>query len=217
MDGKAIANAAACCQEGSDSIGRLLDGWQETGDPDRLAALVVAVRPAVEAVAGRVLRSRRIMDRSKVDDVVSLVLDHLRRLPRGLEGERAVAMFRGDEPGTDRGGAYIRLLARNRALDVARSNRRDRRHCRPFSAVGDDVWHSLMGRRVLDQHAAEADTRDRFAAAIDRLEPELRPVVELLLAGKSQAVIAHVLGVCEGTVSRVRRRAVEKLRALMNE
>ena len=39
----------------------------------------------------------------------------------------------------------------------------------------------------------------------------------MLLDGKSQTVIAHVLGVCEGTVSRVRSRAVAKLRGLMDE
>lgn len=217
MDDEAVLEAAACRQSGGASLGSLLEGWQETGDPDRLAVLVVAVRPVVEAVAVRVLRSRRIVDRSAVEDVVSLVLDHLRRLPRGLEGERAVAMFRGDAPGSDRGGVFIRLLTRNRSLDVARNHRRHRRHECPFTAAADEVRQSLVHRRAAARHDAEADTRDRLAAAIDRLEPDLRTVVELLLDGKSQAVIAHVLGVCEGTVSRVRSRAVAKLRALMSE
>lgn len=217
MDDRLVVESATCSGAGCAGIGSLLDDWQETGDPDRLAALVAAVRPMVEAVAGRVLRSRRIMDRSAVDDVVSLVLDHLRRLPRGHEDERPVAMFRGAGPGTDRGGAYIRLLSRNRSLDVARSRRRDRRHALPFSAAGDEVWQGLVGRGMATPHRAEVEAHDRLAAAIERLDPELRTVVEMLLDGKSQAVIAHVLDVCEGTVSRVRRRAVAKLRALMDE
>jgi DNA-directed RNA polymerase specialized sigma subunit len=40
-------------------------------------------------------------------------------------------------------------------------------------------------------------------------------VVELLLAGKNQALIAHVLDVCEGTVSRLRTRAIAELRQIM--
>jgi RNA polymerase sigma factor (sigma-70 family) len=212
MKESAVTDAAACRQSGdagASSIGRLLDDWQATADPEQLAVLVVAVRPMVEAVAARVLRSRRIADRSAVDDVVSLVLDHLRRLPRGSEGERHVALFRGDEPGTDTGTAFIRILARNRALDVARSRGRRARRSVPFSAAIDDVREALVTRR------AAAETHDRLAAAIDRLEPQLRTVVQMLLDGKSQVVIAHVLGVCEGTVSRVRSRAQAKLRALL--
>jgi RNA polymerase sigma factor (sigma-70 family) len=214
MEVSAVTDAAACRQSGDAgvaSIGRLLDGWQATADPETLAVLVVAVRPMVEAVASRVLRSLRIADRSAVDDVVSLVLDHLRRLPRGLEGERPVAIFRGDEPGT----AFIRILARNRALDVARSRGRRARRSVPFSAAIDDVREALVTRRAAAALVAEAETHDRLAAAIDRLEPQLRTVVQMLLDGKSQVVIAHVLGVCEGTVSRVRSRALAKLRALL--
>ena len=49
------------------------------------------------------------------------------------------------------------------------------------------------------------------------LEPRLRTVVELLLEGKSQVVIAHVLVVCEGTVSRLRTRAIAELKRLLTE
>lgn len=216
MEERTVRGATASRQAGDAggaSIGRLLDGWQATADPEQLAVLVVAVRPMVEAVAARVLRSRRIADRSAVDDVVSLVLDHLRRLPRGLEGERHVAPFRGDEPGTDT--AFIRILARNRALDVARSRGRRARRSVPFSAAIADVREALVTRRAAAALVAEAETHDRLAAAIDRLEPQLRTVVQMLLDGKSQVVIAHVLGVCEGTVSRVRSRALAKLRALL--
>lgn len=206
---------AVVYQAGDAGIDRLLDRWQATNDPEQLAVLVDAVRPMVEAVAVRVLRGRRIMDRSAVDDVVSLVLDHLRRLPGSQEGERPVAMFRGDDPGTDRGGRFIRLLARNRSLDVARSHRRHRRRECPFSLAGDQVRWSFVSPDDAAGQEAEADIHDRLVAAIDRLEPDLQAVVQMLLDGKSQAVIAHVLGVCPGTVSRTRRRAMAKLRGLM--
>ena len=218
MDEQAVRGATASRQAGDESaasIGRMLDGWQATANPEQLAVLVVAIRPMVEAVATRALRSRRIADRSAVDDVVSLVLDHLRRLPRGLEGERHVALFRGDEPGTDTGAAFIRVLSRNRALDVARSRGRRARRTVPFSAAIADVRAALVVRRAAAALVAEAETHDRLAAAIDRLEPQQRTVVQMLLDGKSQVVIAHVLGVCEGTVSRIRSRALAKLRTLM--
>jgi DNA-directed RNA polymerase specialized sigma subunit len=41
--------------------------------------------------------------------------------------------------------------------------------------------------------------------------------MELLLEGKNQATVAHVLDVCEGTVSRLRMRAIATLRDLMAE
>lgn len=218
MEERAVTGGTACRQAGNApvaSIGRLLDDWQASADPEHLAVLVVTIRPLVEAVATRVLRSRRIADWSAVDDVVSLVLDHLRRLPRGLEGERQVTLFRGDEPGTDTGAAFVRILARNRAIDVARSRSRRARRSVTFSAAIDDVCDALVTCRTAAALVAEAETHDRLAAAIDRLEPQQRTVVRMLLDGKSQAVIAHVLGVCEGTVSRVRSRALAKLRALM--
>lgn len=213
-----VFETAAANEAGKSStagIGRLLDRWQATNDPEQLAVLVDAVRPMVEAVAVRVLRSRRITDRSAVDDVVSLVLDHLRRLPGGQEGERPVAMFRGADPGSDRGVSFIRLLARNRSLDVARSHRRHWRHECSFTSAGDQVRWSFAIPDDAARQEAEADVHDRLVAAIDHLEPDLQAVVQMLLDGKSQAVIAHVLGVSPGTVSRTRRRAMAKLRGLL--
>jgi len=217
MEGRGAETAAAnqAAESSPAGIGRLPDRWQATNDPEQLAVLVGAVRPMVEAVAVRVLRSRRIKDQSAVDDVLSLVLDHLRRLPGGQEGERPVAMFRGADPGSDSGGRFIRLLARNRSLDVARSHRRHRRYECPFSSAGDTVRWSLANPDDAARQEAEADVHDRLVVAIDRLEPDLQAVVRMLLDGKSQAVIAHVLGVCPGTVSRARRRAMAKLRGLM--
>jgi len=124
-------------------------------------------------------------------------------------------MFRGDDPVSDSGGRFIRLLARNRSLDVARSHRRHRRYECPFSSAGDQVRWSLANPDDAARQEAEADVHDRLVVAIDRLEPDLQAVVQMLLDGKSQAVIAHVLGVCPGTVSRTRRRAMAKLRGLM--
>jgi RNA polymerase sigma factor (sigma-70 family) len=198
-----------------DGLGQLLERWQASGDPAWLETLVVAVRHLVETVAGRTLAQCHVTDRSAVDDVVSLVLDHLRRLPRGHGDGLPVARFRGDEAAVGRGLAYIRLLARNRAIDVARARHRRARRARVFSMLDDD------GRRAVSAGGAAgeaaADLHDRLLEAVARLEPPQREVVELLLEGKSQVVIAHVLDVCEGTVSRMRKRAITRLRELLDD
>jgi RNA polymerase sigma factor (sigma-70 family) len=73
-----------------------------------------------------------------------------------------------------------------------------------YEATGEDV-------------AAQTDLCVRLRDIIPRLPPRERTVIELLLEGKSQAVIAHMLEVCEGTVSRLRGRATAALRNLLAE
>lgn len=199
-----------------DWIGLLLAAWQASGDPARLDLVVAAVRQVIEAVATRTLARCHVADRSAVDDVVSLVLDHLRRLPCGDDDERAVAAFRGDESAGGRGLAYIRLLSRNRAIDVVRSRRRHERHGPVFSALDGDGRRAVAAEAAAEGDAT-ADIHERLFDAVTRLEPPLREVVQLLLDGKSQTVIAHMLDVCDGTVSRLRRRALDRLRRLLAE
>jgi DNA-directed RNA polymerase specialized sigma24 family protein len=195
--------ARDCCAV--DGLGQLLDGWQASGDPAQLEAVVAAVRHVVEAVAGRTLAQCHVADRSAVDDVVSLVLDHLRRLPRG--GAHPVTAFRGADADVGRGLAYIRLLVRSRP--------RHERHARVFSLLDEDGRRAVSGGGAAGEAAAAL--HDRLLEATGRLEPPLRQVVELLLEGKSQVVIAHMLDVCEGTVSRMRKRAIDRLRELLND
>ena len=63
----------------------------------------------------------------------------------------------------------------------------------------------------------QADLCLRLHDEIPHLPPRERLVMELVLEGKNQAVIAHVLDVCEGTVSRIRMRAIATLRARLAE
>ena len=196
---------------GRGTIGGLIDRWQKSGDPVELEVLFVAVRPLVESVAVRVLRNCRIADRTAIDDVVSLVLDHLRRLPGRLAGEDGLARFRGGGRAGDLGVAFMRVLARDRSLDVARSRRRHSRHAVPLTIDVPDLRHAGGPGDA----SPEAERHEALEAAVGRLAPREQQVVRMLLDGKSQAVIAHVLGVCEGTVSRLRTRAIDRLRKLM--
>jgi len=216
LDGPGAQVSGSWGHDHAAQIAALLSSWQASADPEQLEALVKAVRPLVEMIAGRTLAGCHVADRSAIDDVVLLVFDHLRRLPRGSDGQREVTLFRNDDaPESERGVAYIRLLARNRARDVARARHRRERHARVFSLLDD------AGRRAVSAGGkageAAAAMHDKLLEAVDRLEPPLHDVVELLLEGKSQAVIAHMLDVCEGTVSRMRCRAITRLRELLDD
>lgn len=203
------------------SVALLLFRWQETGSDAVLESLVGIVLPEVRRVIVETLRRRGIRDPAAADDALSLVLDHLRRLP-AAGGDRAVARFSparaspGSRRERDPGIGYLRQLTRARASDVARARRRC--HGIPFSSLGVDARSSFERRIAVSAlgKAALPAASDRLAEAARKLEPRQRMLVELLLEGKSQAVIAHVLGVNEGTVSRLRARAIESLRRLLD-
>lgn len=200
----------------------LLVDWQRTADHTVFAALVAVVRLELRRVVAGVLQGWHIRDPDAVDDALSLVLDHLRRLSGAAPLERRVTEFSlvrcgwSGPPATDPGLAYLRQLARARAIDVARRHRR--RRCIVLSQLGD-------ARRARCEEAAVEEPCERARAlrhdslrdAVEQLEPRQRAVVDLLLEGKSQATIAHVLGVHEGTVSRLRARAIDALRRRLRD
>lgn len=215
-------------QDGCPTIERLLLDWQATADQSHLEPLVAAIRPLAERMATATLHRHGIRDSYAVDEVVSLVLDHLRRLPGAPTDERPVASFaprriaRCNGSLIDLGQAFLVWLTRERAADVARSRRRQARHTTVFSELEKPVRHRLQdsadpGDAAATDIAAYADLCVRLRDVIPRLPPRERTVIELLLEGKSQTVIAHVLGVCEGTVSRLRGRATIVLRTLLAE
>jgi RNA polymerase sigma factor (sigma-70 family) len=211
--------------ERSPTIESLLLEWQSSGDEQCLADLVRMIMPLLERVAARTLRRFGIHDRSAIDDTTALVLDHLRRLPGQPPGERSVMPFAANrprycrEPG-DSVAAYLHRLTHDRAIDVARTRRRSARRATPMSEFGDTT-------RISVSRWTEVETADDVAAAdaasaslhhaLDRLEPRLRTVITMLLEGKSQVTIAQALGICEGTVSRLRVRAIDRLRLALGK
>ncbi len=205
----------------------LLERWQSTGDAAALEQLIAAVLPLVQKGIGSVLRKVNIRDPAATDDAVSLTLDHLRRLPGVQRGDRAVTRFvprdHAASPGdrADSGTAYIVWLSHERARDVARRWWRSAQHSRAFSQLGRDTVNDLR-TRLADALEWNDDSEPlteliiRLHESIERLQPLEQAVIALLIEGKTQAVIAHVLGVCEGTVSRIRSGAIVRLRALMD-
>lgn len=211
--------------ERSATIESLLLEWQSSGDEQCLADLVRMIMPLLERVAARTLRRFGIHDRSAVDDATALVLDHLRRLPGHATDERPVAPFVADGPRchcdrSDSGAAYLHRLTHDRAIDVARGRRRSARRAEPISEFGDTTSISVSRWTVVEAQD-DVDEADSGSASLqqelDRLEPRLRTVIAMLLEGKSQVAIAQTLGVCEGTVSRLRVRAIDQLRRAMGK
>jgi RNA polymerase sigma factor (sigma-70 family) len=198
----------------------LLQQWQQSGRHVVLEQLIHAAEPVASCVIERVLRRRGIQDPQAVDDALALVFDHLRRLPGVGDGERSVSPFAPGGQTGDRGRAFLHRLAQDRALDVARARRRRARHVCTFSQL-DELAVSRLEDECVDTSEGSAaagagdESARRLRAALARLPPRDRQVIGLLLEGKNQAVIAHVIGVCEGTVSRIRRRAIDRLRALL--
>ncbi len=223
----AVTTRLASCGQPTPIESHLLD-WQTTGDPDCLALLLNTTLSLAEQTAHSAMQRLGIHDPSAIDETISLLLDHLRRLPNAATNERAVAPFvprDDDRCGAgliDSGRAYIVWLIRERAADVARARRRKSRHTTVFSLLDTRMMSRLQEYAVSrdgcsDDMQTQADLCLRLQDEIPLLPPRERLVMELVLEGKNQAVIAHVLDVCEGTVSRIRMRAIATLRARLAE
>lgn len=190
-----------------DGVASLLARWQADHDADDFVALVHA---PLARMAARTLRERGIRDPGACDDVVAMVIERLFRLsaPAGAKPLRAFACCRVDrDAAVDPGWALVRCIVRSRAHDLARSTRRRDRLAAGYAAAARDA--------TPDEFGVEPTDIVMLRRAIASLDGRSRKVVELLLDGKSQAVVAHVLGVCEGTVSRIRTKAIARLRALL--
>lgn len=217
--------------EPTDPIARLLLGWQSTGDERKLRELLDEISPVVEQVARHVLRSAGIADPGAIDDAISKVFDHLRRLHVDSAEDRGVALFRSTcrdhasmhhDPAAgapvqgDAGVAFVRWLAKERARDIARATLRRGRRVRLFSQV--DLEDPGIFRKIEARDRPGDETpRDDLRRAMESLDDRARLVVERLLDGETQAAIALGMGVCEGTVSRIRTKAISTLRSAIEK
>ena len=62
-----------------------------------------------------------------------------------------------------------------------------------------------------------ADDLIRLKQAIDGLKERQATVIRMLIKGTNQARIAAKLNICEGTVSRLRNRAIARLRHILTK
>jgi RNA polymerase sigma factor (sigma-70 family) len=198
--------------------------WQVTGEEACLEQVWHIASPIAHRMITASLHRLGILDPSAIDDALSLVLDHLRRLPETSTSDSLVARFaprtdtRCTQGFADPGLAFIIWVSKKRAADVARARRRRNRHATVFSLLDQQTTtqvHAIAA--TSDDEASSAVLCLRLHEAIPRLPPRERLVIEMVLEGKSQDVIAHVLDVCAGTVSRLRARAIATLRDRLAE
>lgn len=200
----------------SPSITTLLLEWQATGDERHLETLLRVSSDLLWQTARTMLIRCGVADPAAIDDTVTLVLDHIRRLPGVAANERRVSQFRPRRSarGTDPGAAFLVWLSKERARDVARHRRARARHIQPLSQV--EPSGSLTPLQTLvGSSGADPDDLNRLHRAIDGLKDRQATVIRLLINGQNQAGIAAKLNVCEGTVSRLRNRAIATLRHLL--
>lgn len=182
----------------------LLEAWQASGDPEDYCRLWQVIGTVVESVVRKSLCRAGIRDPAAADEAVSLVMNYLRRLPT-----QGVAKF--DRNQTAAG--YLVWLSGLRSRDVCRSLRRRR------TASLDDNWGQITEPSIdpgVDHNEGwDSGAVDNLRAAISALDPRSRLVMERHLDDEPQAVTATALGVCAGTVTRIRQRAIQKLRKLL--
>jgi RNA polymerase sigma factor (sigma-70 family) len=196
----------------------LLLRWQSSGDRAAFAALAAAVTPTIEAVAAAELRRRGLHDATLVAEAATLVLDHLRRLHEVGADEETVSPFR-PAPGCGpaAGLVYVRWLARRRACDLSRSQRRRDRHeptftrCFGGACEPDRVAAATPGIRPATVPPSAEQTLQSLGAAARRLDEAERDLAQSLLAGTPQVEIARRLGISAGTVTRRRQRLLARM------
>ncbi len=136
---------------------------------------------------------RRLPDRDAAGDVTSVTF------------ARAMTSLHSFRGGSFR--AWLFAIARNAVIDATR---RDRRH-----ADLDAAGHVADGAPSPETLAIAGDQRDRLAAALARLTPDQRDVVELRLAGLTGPEVAATLGLSLASVKSLQHRAYTRLRTLL--
>ncbi len=109
-----------------------------------------------------------------------------------------------------RGGAvaaWLFRIAHNTVIDAYR-----RRH--PQASIVEAATLTDP-TPTAEQQAADAGLGDKLQAAIDRLPPDQRSVLELQFSGWSVVQIAAALGRSVGAVRMLRLRAIQRLRELL--
>ncbi|RLS78206.1 MAG: sigma-70 family RNA polymerase sigma factor [Planctomycetota bacterium] len=200
------------------SITELLNDWQRDGDHEVFAKLVNLARPTVDATAAALLHRAGCRSKATADEVTSLVLDHLRRLPGVSGADKPVTCFScGADADHQAGTRYVVWLTQVRTKDSLRTRRRRARQsptarevrpCHGSPCPEGDGRQQAAARNAAERH-------DAIYEAVDALDANGRALISMLLAGMTQTAIAASLGVCEGTVSRRRFRAITQLKTIV--
>ncbi len=152
---------------------------------------------------------------------VSFLRREAGRLRAGLDGsdlaqEAWVAALeaarRGNGPRPEAGAAWLRKILRNKAAEIGRRVRAFRRG---GVAAHVPLENDVVGPATSpSRKVRRGDQEDRLARALNSLSPQDRRVIHLTLVEDCRsAEVAAVLGVSDGYARRLRRQALERLRA----
>ena len=222
-----LAAVASATLHPDDQLGRLLLIFQDQGCHEAFEKLLTAAKPIIESAAKATLRTRNVDAGNLVDDTLSAVLNHLRRLPAHAlrqnteqpASDQAVQAFTPQPDKPDAGRQYLIWLTQRRAADVARREHRWRRQQSFTETTVSQLDDAIARQSFTDQHA-HTDHRQQqeqltwLQSAFEQLEESEQLLMAMVLEGKTLAVIAHVLDCSEGTASRRRQRIETKLQAL---
>jgi RNA polymerase sigma-70 factor (ECF subfamily) len=166
-------------------INRLI-GLVAGGDPDALAALYLALRPAVFGIALGILR-----DRGLAEDVMQTTFVKLQ-----LGADKFAR--------AEDGRAWIMKIARNEALDVWRKRRE--------VPTGD--LEATMAADDSDDWMDRASSSAILREAMRLLDPDEHQAVYLhLICDLRHKDVAALMGIPAGSAGRVYSEAIRKLRS----
>jgi RNA polymerase sigma factor (sigma-70 family) len=199
------------------SVTRLLVEWQRSRCPLHFAQMIEAIRPLMEKTARCTLHRRGCRDPHAMDEVESLVMEHLWRLTESAKPGARVTAFTPptSADGRDHGLAYVTWLTTRRALDVLRRRRRCSERESLFSEIADAECRCTANITAADGNATDDEQAVMVRNALRTLDQRSQQVMAMLLSGLAQIEVAKQLGLCEGTISRVRSRAVEQLGGIL--
>jgi len=161
------------------------------GDPERFGELYARyARPIYAFILPRVDRNDAI-----AEDLTSQVF------------ARALVALPGFRPGVFR--AWLYAIARNAVIDHYRRQR-------PGASL-DAALEIASDEPGLDERAVAEDARMRLHAALSRLVPAQRQIVELRLHGLTGAEIAERLNLHPDAVKSAQYRAFSRLRVILEE
>ena len=222
-----LAAVATATLHPDDQLGRLLLIFQDQGCHEAFKKLLTAAKPIIESVAKATLRTRTVDAGNLVDDTLSAVLNHLRRLPAHAlrqnteqpASDQAVQAFTPQPDKPDAGRQYLIWLTQRRAADVARSEHRWGQQQSFTKTTASQLDNAIARQSFAHQHAHTAHRQQQeqltwLQLACEQLEESEQLLLAMVLEGKTLAVIAHVLDCSEGTASRRRQRIETKLQSM---
>jgi RNA polymerase sigma-70 factor (ECF subfamily) len=176
----------------------------QSGDPAAFWQLAESYRPYLKAVTARLL-GNRLASKADVSDVVQQGL---------MVAFERLADFRGED--ASQWQSWVLAIVRNQAKKLLRHwyrQRRDVRREQPLAAGSSDEHQLAADSSGPSQRAIQREQTARLLAAIERLRPDYREVIQLRnFEDLPFAEVAARMKRTEGAVRVLWTRAVERLR-----